>query len=137
MKEGIISNLTEIKSITKEYYEQLYANDLDNLKEVLVAQSCPTLWDPMDCSQPVSSVYGILQSWILEWVAIKFLERNELSNLHKKKTENLTKPISKEIELVIKNLSHRIAQAQISSLTNSIEHIKSNQFKFFTNFSKN
>ena len=78
MKEGIISNLTEIKSITKEYYEQLYANDLDNLKEVLVAQSCPTLWDPMDCSQPVSSVYGILQPWILEWVAIKFLERNEL-----------------------------------------------------------
>ena len=58
-KRGIITDLTEIKSIIKEY-EQLYANDLDNLKEVLVAQSCPTLWDPMDCSQPGSSIYGIL-----------------------------------------------------------------------------
>ena len=72
-KRGIITDLTEIKSIIKEYYEQLYANDLDNLKEVLVTQSCPTLWDPMNCSQPGSSVYGILQPWILEWVAIKFL----------------------------------------------------------------
>ena len=33
-------------------------------------QSCPTLCDPMDCSLPVSSVYGILQARILEWVAV-------------------------------------------------------------------
>ena len=32
-------------------------------------QSCPALCDPMDCSPPGSSVYGILQSRILEWVA--------------------------------------------------------------------
>ena len=31
-------------------------------------QSCPTLWDPMDCSLPGSSVHGILQVRILEWV---------------------------------------------------------------------
>ena len=37
--------------------------------EVLVAQLCPTLWDPMDCSPPGSSVHGILQARILEWVA--------------------------------------------------------------------
>ena len=74
---------------------------------------------------------------MLEWVAIKFLERNELSNLHTRETENLTKPISKEIELVIKNFSQRKAQAQILSLTNSIEHVKSNQLEFCTNFSKN
>ena len=37
---------------------------------VLVAQSCPTLWDSMDCSPPGSSVYGILLARILEWVAI-------------------------------------------------------------------
>ena len=37
---------------------------------VLVAQSCPTLCDPMDYSLPVSSVHGILQARILEWVAI-------------------------------------------------------------------
>ena len=36
----------------------------------LVAQSCMTLWDPMDCSPPGSSVTGILQARILEWFAI-------------------------------------------------------------------
>ena len=36
----------------------------------LVAQSCPTLCDPMDYSLPGSSVLGILQAGILEWVAI-------------------------------------------------------------------
>ena len=35
-----------------------------------VAQSCPTLSDPMDCSPPGSCVYGILQARLLEWVAI-------------------------------------------------------------------
>ena len=35
-----------------------------------VAQSCSTLCDPMDCSPPGSSVHGIFQPRILEWVAI-------------------------------------------------------------------
>ena len=35
-------------------------------------QSCPTLRDPMDCSLPGSSVHGIFQARILEWVAIAF-----------------------------------------------------------------
>ena len=38
----------------------------------LVAQSCPTLWDPMNCRPQNSSVHGILQRRILEWVAIPF-----------------------------------------------------------------
>ena len=33
-------------------------------------QSCPTLWDLIDCSPPGSSVHGILQARILEWVAV-------------------------------------------------------------------
>ena len=37
-----------------------------------VAQSCPTLSDPMDCSPPGSSVHGIFQARTLEWVAISF-----------------------------------------------------------------
>ena len=37
-----------------------------------VAQSCPTLCDPMDCSLPRSSIHGIFQTRILEWVAISF-----------------------------------------------------------------
>jgi len=36
----------------------------------LVARSCLTLWDPMDCNPPGSSVHGILQARTLEWVAI-------------------------------------------------------------------
>ena len=41
-------------------------------KESEVTQSCPTLCDPMDCSLPDSSVHGIFQARILEWVAISF-----------------------------------------------------------------
>jgi len=37
-----------------------------------VAQSCPTLSDPMDCSLPGSSIYEIFQARTLEWVAIAF-----------------------------------------------------------------
>ena len=40
-----------------------------------VAQSCSTLRDPMDYSLPGSSVHGILQARILEWVAISFSRR--------------------------------------------------------------
>ena len=40
--------------------------------KVLVAQSCPTLRDPMDCSPPGSSVHEIFQARILAWVAISF-----------------------------------------------------------------
>ena len=37
-----------------------------------VTQSCPTLCDPVDCSLPGSSIDGILQARLLEWVAISF-----------------------------------------------------------------
>ena len=37
-----------------------------------VAQLCPTLCDPVDCSPPGFSIRGILQARILEWVAISF-----------------------------------------------------------------
>ena len=38
--------------------EWFYEDLLDRLVFVLVTQSCPTLWDPMDCSLPGSSVHG-------------------------------------------------------------------------------
>ena len=47
-------------------------NDYCFLKRSQVTQSCPTLHDPVDCSLPGSSVYGILQARILEWVTISF-----------------------------------------------------------------
>ena len=43
-----------------------------NVRVVLVTQSCLTLCNPMDCGPPGSSVHGILQARILEWVAIPF-----------------------------------------------------------------
>ena len=47
-------------------------NEYESESESEVAQSCPTLCDPMDCSPPGSSVHGILQTGILEWAAISF-----------------------------------------------------------------
>ena len=40
--------------------------------KVLVTQSCPNLCNPMDCSLPGFSVHGILQTRLLEWIAISF-----------------------------------------------------------------
>ena len=40
-----------------------------------VAQSCPTLSDPIDCSLPGSSIHGIFQARVLEWGAIALSER--------------------------------------------------------------
>ena len=42
-------------------------------------QLCPTLCDPMDCSPPVSSVHGILQARILDWVAMPSSRRSSQS----------------------------------------------------------
>ena len=38
-------------------------------------QPCPNLSDPMDCSLPGSSIHGIFQARVLEWVAIAFSDR--------------------------------------------------------------
>ena len=46
---------------------------LHKQRKVLVTQLCPTLCDPIDCSPPGSSVHGIFQARILEWVAISYL----------------------------------------------------------------
>ena len=45
---------------------------LEHEGEREVAQSCPTLSDPTDCSPPGSSVHGIFQAIVLEWIAISF-----------------------------------------------------------------
>ena len=44
--------------------------------KVLVAQLCLNLCDPLDCDLPGSSVHGILQARILEWVAISYSRRS-------------------------------------------------------------
>ena len=44
--------------------------------DIDVAQSCPTLCNPMDCSLLGSSIHGIFQARVLEWVAISFSRRS-------------------------------------------------------------
>ena len=48
----------------------------ESVKQVLVAWPCPALCDTIDCSPPVSSVHGIFQARMLEWVAIPLLQEN-------------------------------------------------------------
>ena len=43
------------------------------------AQACPTLWGPVDCSPPASSVHEIHQARMLEWVAMSFSRRSFLT----------------------------------------------------------
>ena len=66
------SNLTEGTKTGAKWPYQWY--DLMVYFPVCIQwlQSCLTLCDPMDCSPPVSSVHGILQARILEWLAIPF-----------------------------------------------------------------
>ena len=49
-----------------------------------VAQLCPTLSDPMDCSPPGSSIHGIFQARVLEWDAIAFSQYKTLSDVSQK-----------------------------------------------------
>ena len=46
-----------------------------------VAQLCPTLSDPMDCSLPGSSIHGIFQARVPEWGSIKMLVEDKLGAL--------------------------------------------------------
>ena len=50
-----------------------YADDTTLTADSEVAQSCLTLCDPVDCSLPGSSVHGMFQARVLEWVAISLL----------------------------------------------------------------
>ena len=58
-------------SVVSLLYKQHFHN-VWSLVKVLVVHACPTVCDTMDCSLPGSSVHGILQARILEWVAIPF-----------------------------------------------------------------
>ena len=50
----------------------LTTREVTHYKPSEVSQSCPTLCDPMDCSLPRSSIHGIFQARVLEWIAISF-----------------------------------------------------------------
>ena len=54
------------------FYRQSRVGGEESESESDVAQSCPTLCDPMDCSLPGFSVHGVFQARVLEWAAIFF-----------------------------------------------------------------
>ena len=68
-----------------------------------VAQSCPTLSDPMDCSLPASSVHGIFQARVLEWGAIAFSDDKPRQHIKKK---DITLPTKICIVKVMVSSSH-------------------------------
>ena len=59
-------------NILENHYQGYDSRRWKGKWKLLVAQSCLTLCDPMDCNLPGSSIQGILQAKILEWVAISF-----------------------------------------------------------------
>ena len=70
--DGMKTSLTirEMQIITTWYHLSLVS--IVKVKQSEVAQSCPTLCDPKDCSLPGSPVREIFQAIVLEWIAISF-----------------------------------------------------------------
>jgi len=66
-----------------------------------VAQLCPTLSDPMDCSLPGSSVHGIFQARVLEWGAIAFSGRK-----HRDMKYREVRTFSLEQEVILGNIQY-------------------------------
>ena len=62
-------NIPQLLTLTVELSLKCYVHACSVVK---IAQSCPTLCGPMDCSLPGSFVHGIFQAIVLEWIAISF-----------------------------------------------------------------
>ena len=71
-----------------------------------VAQSSPTLCDPMDCSLPGSSVCGIFQARVLEWVAIAFSKLEADLIVKTQNCKTLQKITQETIEMTLGLLKH-------------------------------
>ena len=82
-----IANIRCIMENPREFWENIYFCFIDYAKTFAATaadvslQSCPTLCDPIDGSPLGSSVPGILQARVLEWVAIAFSENLWLCRL--------------------------------------------------------
>ena len=68
---GIYKSIFMYKYVCIMFIESASVIERESVK-VLVAESCSTLCNSMDCSPPGSSVHGIFQARILEWDAIAF-----------------------------------------------------------------
>ena len=74
-----------------------------------VAQSCPTLCDPMDCNLPGSSVHEFFKARVLEWVVISSpaQQADSLSLSHQRSP---TRPQTPNHAVEVRNLNHWIAR---------------------------
>ena len=80
-EQGLLSRCSAVASHCGSWFktttwDQHVQTFHSKVKESEVTQSCPTLCDPMDCSLAGSSVHGIFQARVLEWVAISFSRRS-------------------------------------------------------------
>ena len=94
-----------------------------------VTQSCLTLCDPVDCSLPGSSVHGILQARILEWVAISFSRDLpdpgiKLGSPALQADALLSEPLGKPKQMVyIPTIEYYLAIRWASCVAQSVEHL--------------
>ena len=88
-----------------------------NINENEVAQSCPTLCDPVDCSPPGSSVHVILQARILEWVAISISKESS-----QPRDQTHISCISCILKRVLYQLSHLLLERLSTSESVCISH---------------
>ena len=98
-----------------------------------VAQSCPTLRDPMDRSLPDSSIHGIFQARVLEWGAIAFSDMQAETDANtehrhmqidtKKKTDRYKKEHPKEQQLHIQHTPIHIKYKHNSKDIYALRHI--------------
>ena len=117
------SEATTFNSNNSQFYTRVVAAAAAAAKSL---QSCLTLCDPIDGSPPGSSVHGILQARIPEWVAISFSNTEKIF-----KIEILSMSSQKSITRALKITSHSkiIAYALFYSLKLSEYHIQFSQWK--------
>ena len=89
-----------------------------------VTQSCATLCDPMDCSSPGSSVHGILQARVLQWVAMP-----SSRNLPNPGTEPVS-PAAPALQVNSLPLSHQ-GSPQNTGMQGAKKHRKLPELSFF------
>ena len=90
-----------------------------------VTQSCPTLSDPMGCILPGSSIHGIFQAGVLEWVAIAFSEENLYIHLISMKSTFLCGKVNRSTQdsLSLKSLKQRKMEISLTHIWHITLHL--------------
>ena len=103
--------------------------------KVLVTQLCSILCDPMDCGPPGSSVHGILQARILEWVAILFSRGpSRPREIPFKEDRSFAQAAEMPIHVSALVNSERMWEKQLKWFPENIIHILSSLIQFLMSF---